>query len=479
MYALSHVDTSVTMTFATNTNAISRAGSSLYVLGNFNSTGDSTTLIYKINPVTGAIITQASLSGIHHGLSCDNSFCYTVFGTNIIRKISQSSLTAVSASQALSSTVDGQSLDAQGGLIAYTRFNGGALAIAFMQTSDMTETALYSNTMGATGVKDLKYIPSKNRVAVTTDGHVFWLFNTLTANSVCSLSANGNYVSAGQIKYDSNLDRYFVTSDTANRINVISNACALSTTITGFGEANFSVGVEIDTSRSEIYVLTSSASTSKIVALAYANFAKKWEYLSVGTSQRDYLAYDSSNKIIMVGSNSNLIRFITLDAINTQAQVCIDTNLDGITDLCFKDTNNDGVADNGVAGSLGAFQSNANVTDMGTQWFCAFNLGDACNNSNQKTNGVGLFFTGFLLIISYSLLVGIHIMAQKQLNKGNVVVMDALKINPLLLLIMIVVVVGFTWYLKWIEDVIFYTTLVVMIGLGGFGIYRAIKSDSN
>lgn len=160
---------------------------------------------------------------------------------------------------------------------------------------------------------------------------------------------------------------------------------------------------------------------------------------------------------------------------STSDSACIDTNLDGITDLCFTDTNNDGIADNGQSGALGAFNSNANVTQMGTQWFCAFNIGGACENEDVKTNGVGIFYTLLIIVFSYALLVSIHIMAVRQLHKQHVQVMDMININPILLIIVLFLDVGFAWYLDFIADEIFYTAMVIPLGLSALGIFKVIR----
>lgn len=482
-FALSHVDVAVALDMTTNNNAISYAGGSLFVLGKFNNTGLNNTPIYKINPVTGVIITSNNLSGKQDGLVCSSSFCVTVFqngaGQNrVIEKISLTTLAITATSVALASNIEAQSLDISGSNIYYTRLNAGTVSIGIMNSVDMAETAIYSSGMGAVSVKDLKVISSQNRIAVTTDSHNFHLWNTQTASQVCQLGASGSYLNAGQITYDANNNRYFVTSDTTNKINVISSACALSTTITGFGEANYSVGIQIDTARSEIFVLTSSDTTSKIVALKYSDFTKKWEYLSVGKSFRDFLAYDSSNKIIMVGSASNLIRLITLDSVGegsiTGSQVCIDTTGDAETDLCFTDTNGDGVPDAGQAGALGAYRGSANVTKFGTDLGCAFGL-TSCTNKDIKTNGVGLFYLMIIIIWSYAALVFIHYEAKKLGSAGNVHVTEVLNINPILLVVMLFIDVGITFYLGWIPDLIFYSAVVGVIGIASFGIYRHLR----
>lgn len=159
------------------------------------------------------------------------------------------------------------------------------------------------------------------------------------------------------------------------------------------------------------------------------------------------------------------------------ATVCIDTDLNGTADLCFNDTNGDGIADNGQLGSLGAYRSNANLTQFGSDVFCAFGINQsACTNKNIKTNGVGVTYLILLIIISYAFLVFIHYNAQKALRGSSIQVMDALSINPMLLIVMLFLDVGVAWYLAWIDGIIFYTIIAVLAGFTAFGLYKRSQS---
>lgn len=154
--------------------------------------------------------------------------------------------------------------------------------------------------------------------------------------------------------------------------------------------------------------------------------------------------------------------------------VCIDTTGDGQTDICFVDTNGDGVPDAGAGGALAVYRGTANVTKFGTDLGCAFGL-TSCTNTNIKTNGIGLFYTMILVVFSYALLVSIHYQARKALSGSNVHLIEVMNINPILLLVMLVIDVGITFYLGWIPSEIFYTIIIIMIGLGAFGVYRHTK----
>lgn len=159
--------------------------------------------------------------------------------------------------------------------------------------------------------------------------------------------------------------------------------------------------------------------------------------------------------------------------------VCIDTTGDTVADLCFTDTNGDGVADNGVSGSLGVYRSNTNITSFGNDVFCAFGINqNACTNKDVKTNGVGGSLLAILILISYAFLVSIHIFAQQQLGKQGVVVMHALTIHAVLILVMLIIDTSVAFQLGWIDSVIYYTVIVVMIGLAGFGFYRVVRGGN-
>lgn len=206
--------------------------------------------------------------------------------------------------------------------------------------------------------------------------------------------------------------------------------------------------------------------------------------LTAGANLWGYAGWNHQNEgeiQIWRGSSVLIISGILSSSGSSQSSgstVCIDTDLNGSADLCFTDTNNDGVADNGQLGSLGAYRSNANLTSFGSQVFCAFGISSqACTNTNIKTNGVGLVYLILLIIISYAFLVFIHHNAQKSLGRQQVQVMDSLAINPLLLVVMLVLDVGVAFYLSWIPDIIFYSLIVVIVGFTAFGIYRKVSNN--
>lgn len=163
------------------------------------------------------------------------------------------------------------------------------------------------------------------------------------------------------------------------------------------------------------------------------------------------------------------------------AQACIETVAgSGILDLCFTDTDGNGVPDNGQAGALGAYRSNSNLTSFATDVFCAFGINTkACTDKNIQTNGVGLVLLALLIIVLYAFLVSIHIYAQQKLRQENVQVMQALNIHPILLLVILVISVGIAKAFTWIDNTIFYTMVVLMIGVAGLGFYKITRGGGN
>lgn len=293
---------------------------------------------------------------------------------------------------------------------------------------------------------------------------------------VCQL----NFASSGNVARNTDLDEWIVKL--GNVLWRVTDACVGTATIT-HSLAGSVRHVEINNSRNELYVVDNA--NVQVLNSTTTSYAKLYRLDTI----------DDSNAVSRgaVGINDYAINFpaggagqfkIQLWELDEVADtpvastVCIDTNLDGVTDLCFDDTNADGVADNGLAGSLGAYRGNANITKFGFEMNCAFGIG-SCTNADAKTNGVGLMYLGLIVIGSYSALVGIHIQAQKIFNKGNVVLKDALNINPTLLLVMLVIDVGLTWYMGWVANEIFYT-LILLIAVGcGFRIYKEVKGGNS
>lgn len=235
-----------------------------------------------------------------------------------------------------------------------------------------------------------------------------------------------------------------------------------------------------------------------------------------GTSASMGLALDIQDEVFWTGGSTNTEQFARLGGVNTLRQgtnpeppsgnndtdgdgipndkdddidgdglpnlTDPDTDGDGIPNSTDTDDDGDGIPDSSDNSPLGNTQADqtGTITDLGTQIFCTVGINKAaCTNTDVKTNGVGLFYLTVLIILSYAFIVFIHYQAIKMINKQNIQVMDAVKVNPVLLLVMLIVDVGTAFYLAWIPDLIFYSTIVTMVGLAGFGIYKQVKGGGN
>lgn len=186
-----------------------------------------------------------------------------------------------------------------------------------------------------------------------------------------------------------------------------------------------------------------------------------------------------------VTCNSNVNSIVLDDTVSTPpigggGVACIETVAgSGILDLCFNDTDGNGLPDNGQLGSLGVYRSNTNITSFGSDVFCSFGINTvACTDKNVKTNGVGGTLLAILILISYAFLVSIHIFAQQQLTKQGVVVMNALTIHAVLILVMLIIDTSIAFQFGWIDSTIYFTMIVLMVGLAGFGFYRIARGGN-
>ena len=105
-----------------------------------------------------------------------------------------------------------------------------------------------------------------------------------------------------------------------------------------------------------------------------------------------------------------------------------------------------------------------NITDTSNDLFCSLGITD-CDNPDIQTNGTGMFMLLILIIISYAFVVAIHHFAHASITS----------INPMFVLLIGIVDITIAFFLGWIPDYIFYTVIVLLIGLGGFGLYRIIR----
>lgn len=273
-------------------------------------------------------------------------------------------------------------------------------------------------------------------------------------------------------------------------VRKIDNSCVTSSTITAStlgctggvtqdisSNGNDLIFVACDIASAGNKIIAYNTTANSVLATYSCGGDSTW-----GDQELDIVSYSSSADAVACSiDDQDIVRTVLQQgsgATSGDATVCIDTNLDGITDLCFTDSNGDGIADNGILGGLGAYRSNQNVTHLAFEWNCAFGIG-SCTNTDPKTNGAGLFLLLIVVIISYAFLVAIHYQALHMINKANVQVMDILNINPILLLVVLIIDIGLTFYLGWIPDLIFYTIITVsVVGIVGFGLYKKIVPSS-
>lgn len=308
----------------------------------------------------------------------------------------------------------------------------------------------------------------------------FWYALNLGTNAlVCTLTEPASSLTNPDTVI---ADNFFLFADGALGVRKITfpttSSCIVSNTIaTSQFESNAVLAIAYSTTNNAIYV---NAGTS-IYEVNATSFTTRIEY-NTGASTEQGVDYDSSlDTLVQAVTSTDQVYFLGFQGTGASGseQACIDTNLNGVidgSDVCFNDTNGDGIPDVGQAGALGVLRTGANVTEFGFQINCAFGIG-SCTDHNPKTNGVGLFYFLILLIISYAILVSIHVSAVRMLHKENVQVMEYLHIHPILLLVVLIVDLGITWQFQWLPDLIFYSTIVILVaGLTGFAFYSKLKS---
>lgn len=97
------------------------------------------------------------------------------------------------------------------------------------------------------------------------------------------------------------------------------------------------------------------------------------------------------------------------------------------------------------------------------------------NNTDPKTNGTGVAILIFAIILSYAFLVSIHYRAKTQLSKDNVHLVEVMNIHPVILVIMLIADFALVWYMGYLSDIVFYTMIVAIVGLGALGFYGKIR----
>jgi len=476
-------------------------GNTHIVLGNAVAIPKTGTVAEPVSPNNGQAFDLGT--GNFQGIWCGSSYCYTVHnnGTFVVVRtnLAMTTLTHFFRIGTIAVETPLEGIDVVTGgfgsiTLWYVRNCSGADTDRVGQIFDgisMLETGTIggvvcsggSDGFGANNINDIEHIDitasTPRRLIVTTNsaGPNVYNFNLSTNQQTCTktISTPTHAIELNSTEF---LVAYAGVSGDIDRISM--TACADRGDITDvtLGSTGFTLSdIDVSTLRNEIYAV---GTNSQIMTVNSTSMLKTWQYILPTASPLNVWGYTITNtsKVATVASNGASTRIIILDSISggqTGSTVCIDTTGDTVADLCFTDTNGDGVADGGDIGSLGVYRSNANITTFGSFILCGFGINsNACTDDNPKTNGVGLIYLLVLIIWSYAFLVAIHYTAQTKIAHNNVQVMDVLHINPILLLVMLIIDVGITFYLGWIPDLIFYTTIVLLVGLAGFGVYKKL-----
>jgi len=490
IYAITHTD----ITLSAGTYYTDVGGSFFYLL-NDKSSGTTDT-ISKINPITGAIIWTTTIdtrvnTGVYHwsfnvnGMSCVSSYCWVSLISSNATMPNQvhrynANTGAFMAYNNLTNTldIDGQSMFATGNQVFYARVTSGSTrAIFLMQDTYLStsnvEIAGYSS-IGSTAIKDLYYDSGAQRVAIIRDDGNFQLWNTNTGTSVCTLSGVGSWVNGGGIAFNSATNQWLVSNDSSNVILRISSACAHLGNISGFGEANYTLDVFLDSGRGEIITITSSASSTKLVGIDSTSFAKKWEYSIGSTALRDYMTYMNSLDTVLIAKGDSTARLVRLDeSLNTGDESTTD---DGESDTgnsvdgrCGTGTALDCVGDRDLINRITGAPSIANVTN---DLLVSIGIIDG-DNTDIKTNGTGLFLMLALGLFSSSVIISTIAVANNRFGAT----ISYTEIPKEFWLFLVIAVVSIAFYLGWIPDIVFYGLVVGLAGLFSFGIYRHVKSS--
>lgn len=111
------------------------------------------------------------------------------------------------------------------------------------------------------------------------------------------------------------------------------------------------------------------------------------------------------------------------------------------------------------------------ITDVVGGLLCTSGLiaPDACDpdtgkptNTDPETNGSGLFLTWFLFLFTGGIMIGV----------SRKFTFSLTNIPAEFWLGLVVLIMGISWYLGWIPDIIFYAMIVGLAGLFAFGLYR-------
>lgn len=144
--------------------------------------------------------------------------------------------------------------------------------------------------------------------------------------------------------------------------------------------------------------------------------------------------------------------------------VCIDLNGDGTEDVCYEDTNSDGVPDSGGLGAIGTVMNQNPIYSSIGRLVCQVGATELCTNgqltdTDIKTNGTGALMWLMLMFALLAIVAGAHT------KEGDRLASSFSKINVMLYIIIIFGSAGIAVAFGWIEPLYFWVSVFVVIGL--------------
>lgn len=341
----------------------------------------------------------------------------------------------------------------------------GSSGNAFLGNRDCS-----SSTLGTNSISNLVWNEESgtNGVIITSTATMITMSNVGTNTFICQDTTGFSAIASDGISFDSDNDLFLIPDSTAVDIELQTEACATSSTITSANLGLSSIlGTQVNEGENEIYVIGQVASgNSRFVAMNSSSINERlWTYnIPTFGASSGYVDYSSSNPVIAVSVfNSAMTRLIVTGETSTPDS---GNQIDG---RCGLGTALDCVGDRNT---LNAIVGAPSITNASNNLFGQLGIVNS-TNTDIKENGTGIlmmlvtgtFFAGGLLFV-------IH-----QTNARGYTNIQVREIDPIYWLFLVVGVVSLAWYLQWIPDIVFYGMVVGLAGLFSFGIYRQVKGS--
>lgn len=319
---------------------------------------------------------------------------------------------------------------------------------------------------------DMDISQARSELYVTCHGTTDMKFVDLTTSTVVGSLVHGLGTNAWGVSYNPSTDEIGLCDNDSNQMKIIgATTRTVLATITLTGSTGCTDIVA--NPNADLYYVLSLDNTIKIVSgvtnavIASLPISAIDIVLAANTSlpsiefsqalQTGYISHNSDGA--QVALNQNFITvFVDPASSIVESEVCIDINGDGNVDVCYDDSNGDGVADSG--GALETI-TNQNPPALAVgRFLCQTGVILECNNgepsnSDIKANGSGLILF-FILLVVLMAIVGSALYGRVKIE-----------FNLMLQIPVIMIAVGLSVAFQWIEALWFYVMIFIIIGFAG------------